>query len=56
MSYYDEIYNELYHRVECGDLSLEEAEMINARAYDKYYTFYEANLSKKEKKRKNKIV
>ena len=55
MTYYKEIYDELCYRVECGELTLEEAELINEKAYDKYSTFYEANLSKKEKKEKIKI-
>ena len=36
-SYYEEIYDELCYRVECGDLTLEEAEIINERAYDSFF-------------------
>ena len=35
-SCYEEIYDELCYRVECGDLSVEEAELINNAAYEKY--------------------
>ena len=36
-SCYEEIYDELCYRVECGDLTLEEAEMVNQVAYEKYF-------------------
>ena len=36
MNEYDLIYEELCERVECGELSLEDAEIINDVAYDKY--------------------
>ena len=35
-SCYDEIYNELCYRVECGDLTIEEANYLNDRAYEMY--------------------
>ena len=35
-SCYEEIYDELCYRVECGDLTVEEAELINEKAYDMY--------------------
>ena len=35
-SAYNEIYDELCYRVECGDLTLEEAEMVNETAYNKF--------------------
>ena len=36
MNEYDLIYEELCERVECGELSLEDAEIINDVAYDRY--------------------
>ena len=42
MNEYDLIYEELCERVECGELSLEEAEVINDVAYDRYVN--EANV------------
>ena len=42
MNEYDLIYEELCERVECGELTLEEAEIINDVAYDKYVK--EANI------------
>ena len=35
-SCYEDIYEELCYRVECGELSVEEAELINEKAYDMY--------------------
>lgn len=37
-SCYEEIYDELCYRIECGDLTLEEAEIINKRAYDSFFS------------------
>ena len=37
-SCYDSIYEELCDRVECGELTIEEAEMINDAAAEKYLT------------------
>ena len=37
-SCYEDIYAELCYRVECGDLTLEEAEIINERAYDLFFS------------------
>ena len=42
MNEYELIYEELCERVECGELTLEEAEIINDVAYDKYVK--EANI------------
>lgn len=42
MNEYDLIYEELCERVECGELSLEDAEIINDVAYDRYVN--EANV------------
>ena len=38
MNEYELIYEELCERVECGELSLEDAEIINDVAYDRYVT------------------
>ena len=35
-SCYEEIYDELCYRVESGELSVDEAELINEKAYDMY--------------------
>ena len=55
-SCYDAIYEELCNRVECGELTSEEAEMINDAAAEKYLTEGNAfnrvlndNLAKREK-------
>ena len=45
-SCYEEIYEELCYRVECGDLTAEEAEMVNQAAYEKYVS--EAKKCKSE--------
>ena len=42
MNEYELIYEELCERVECGELSLEDAEVINDVAYDRYVN--EANV------------
>ena len=36
-SCYEEIYDELCYRVESGELTLEEAELVNEKAYEKYF-------------------
>ncbi len=45
-SCYDAIYEELCDRVECGELTIEEAEMINDVAYDKYVTEFESDVKR----------
>ena len=49
-SCYDAIYEELCDRVECGELTIEEAEMINEAAADKYL-YEKVRLFKKKNKK-----
>ena len=42
-SCYEEIYDELCYRVECGELTLEDAELINEKAYAMYCENTEKN-------------
>ena len=35
-SAYEEIADSLQHKIDCGELTLEEAEMVNIAAYEKY--------------------
>lgn len=43
---YDMIYEELCDRVENGELTIEEAEMINEAAYDRYVTEFESDVKR----------
>ena len=43
---YEAIYEELCDRVECGELTLEDAELINDAAYDKYVTEFKADIER----------
>ena len=46
-SCYDAIYEELCERVECGELTIKEAEMINESAAEKYLTESTKSLERK---------
>ena len=61
MNEYDLIYEELCERVECGELSLEDAEIINDVAYDRYVKEDMSDISLRnaerlENLRKNKQI
>ena len=43
---YEAIYEELCERVECGELTLEDAELINDAAYERYVTEFKADIQR----------
>ena len=51
-SCYDAIYEELCDRVENGELTIEEAELINDVAYDKYVTEFKSDMEREYAERR----